>query len=250
MYKRLFIGEKRINLAEVNSTNTYLKGMILGFENEIEGLIVVAKNQTKGRGQQNNSWESETRKNLTFSLYLKPNLLVQNQFIISKVISLGIIDFLKDLGLDNLKIKWPNDIYCGNRKIAGILIENTLKGNKIYNSVVGIGLNINQHEFNIGNDPTSVIKELGVEQDLDRLLNQLLFFIEKRYISLKSGKEKIINANYLNFLYGINEILMFKIDNEILKGEIKGVNAIGKLQLKINQSVREFDLKEIEFLII
>jgi len=249
MFKRLFIGEKRINLLEIDSTNAYLKELISMSDREIEGLVVVTKNQLKGRGQQGNNWESENGKNLTFSVYLKPNLLAQNQFVISKVISLGIIDFLMDLGLKKLSIKWPNDIYCGSNKISGILIENALKGNKIYNTLAGIGLNVNQINFYSENNPTSIIKELGKEQDLDELLNQLLFFIEKRYVSLKSGKEKFINNNYLDFLLGINETLNFKVDNEIVKGEIKGVSSIGKLQVKINNQMSEFDLKEIEFLI-
>ncbi|NQX97595.1 MAG: biotin--[acetyl-CoA-carboxylase] ligase [Flavobacteriales bacterium] len=249
MYKRLFIGNKIISLIKIDSTNAYLKKLVASSGVEIEGLLITTKNQIKGRGQKGNTWESEPGKNLTFSVYLKPNLLIQNQFIISKVISLGIIDFLTNLGLKKLKIKWPNDIYCERSKISGILIENALKGNKIYSSVVGVGLNVNQFSFNSKNNPTSIIKEIGNEQDLDELLNQLLFFIEKRYLALKTGKEKNINNDYLKFLYGINEVLNFKVDNEILSGEISGINPIGKLRVKINNQIKEFDLKEIEFLI-
>lgn len=171
MYKRLFIGEKQVNLTEVNSTNAFMKQLVQNSDNKTEGLVVNTINQTSGRGQQGNRWESEKGKNLTFSVYLRPNTLIQNQFIISKVVSLGIIDFLLDMGLTNAEIKWPNDIYCGKHKIAGILIENTVKGNKVCSSVVGIGLNVNQINFNSGNNPTSVTKELGVEQNLDALLN-------------------------------------------------------------------------------
>tara|TARA_B100000809_G_C15135080_1_gene530189 strand:- start:778 stop:1530 length:753 start_codon:yes stop_codon:yes gene_type:complete len=249
MFKRLFIGEKRINLTEVNSTNAFIKQLVQTSDNEVEGFVVTTKNQTKGRGQQGNTWESEPGKNLTFSIYLKPNILVQNQFILSKLVSLGITDFLMEIGIQNVQIKWPNDIYIGSQKVAGILIENALKSNKVYSAIVGVGLNVNQLTFNSGNNPISIINEIRCEQDLSALLNQLLFFIEKRYISLKQGKEKVIDTNYLELLLGINKELKFKIGEEILSGEIKGVNSIGKLQVLIDNKLNEFDLKEIAFLI-
>jgi len=248
MFKPLFIGEKQINLTEVNSTNTFIKQLVTNSKKEVEGLVVTTRNQTKGRGQQGNTWESEPGKNLTFSIFLKPNILVRNQFLLSKVISLGIVDFLINLGLENVQIKWPNDIYIGKKKIAGILIENTLKSNKVFSTVVGVGLNVNQVKFNSANNPISIFNEIGVEKDLKEVLNQLLFFIEKRYISLRQGKEKKIDADYLNLLLGINKISPFKIRNKILKGEIKGVNSIGKLHVIIEGHLEEFDLKEIVFL--
>ncbi len=248
MYQRLFIGNKTIKLKEVNSTNSYLKELISVNDKESEGLVVVSENQISGRGQKGNVWESENGKNLTFSIFLKPNVPVQNQFLISKVVSLGIISFLEDLGLNNLKIKWPNDIYCNGKKIAGILIENTLKGSKVNHSIVGIGLNVNQIIFQSENNPTSVCQELGIEQkDLESLLNQLLFFIEKEYTNLRLSKELDINMNYLNNLYWINEFRSFRKGNELVEGTIVGVDSIGKLQIKINEEIESFGLKEIVF---
>ena len=247
MYQRLFIGNKTIKLKEVNSTNSYLKELLIGNDKEMEGLVVVAESQLSGRGQKGSIWESENGKNLTFSIFLKPNTLVQNQFLISKVVSLGIISFLEDLGLENLKIKWPNDIYCNEKKIAGILIENSLKGKKVNSSVVGIGLNVNQFKFHSENNPTSITKELGGVQNLEDLLDQLLFFIERSYTDLKLGKESKINKKYLEKLYWINEFRGFRKDNELIEGEIVGVDEIGKLQIMINDSVEAFGLKEITF---
>ena len=248
MYQRLFIGNKTLKLKEVNSTNSYLKELILANDKEVEGLVVVAENQFLGRGQKGSVWESENGKNFTFSIYLKPNSLVQNQFMISKAVSLGIVAFLEDLGLENLKIKWPNDIYCNDKKISGILIENSLKGDKVNNSVVGIGLNVNQINFISENIPTSIAKELGKNQaNLDDLLNQLLFFIEKDYMDLKLGKESVINLKYLEKLYWINELRSFRKGNELIDGTIVGVDQIGKLQIKINKEIEAFDLKEIAF---
>jgi len=226
-----------------------MKQLVQSSTNEVEGFIVIAKNQIKGRGQQGSYWESEPGKNLTFSIYLKPNIFVQNQFLLSKVVSLGISDFLLNLGIQNVQIKWPNDVYCGKQKIAGILIETALKSNKVYSAVVGVGLNVNQVNFNSRNNPTSILNEIGEVQDLEMMLNQILFFIEKRYICLRQGKEKLIDSNYLDLLLGINQIQKFKIGEEILKGEIKGVSSIGKLQVLIDERLNEFDLKGIAFLI-
>ncbi|MFB0925899.1 MAG: biotin--[acetyl-CoA-carboxylase] ligase [Vicingaceae bacterium] len=248
MYQRLFLGNKTLKLKEVNSTNSYLKELISSNYKELEGLVVVAENQFSGRGQKGSVWESESGQNLTFSILLKPNIPISKQFIISKTISLGIIAFLNDLGLNVLKIKWPNDIYCNDKKIAGILIENSINGNNINSSVVGIGLNVNQINFHSENSPTSIAKELmGDELNLDELLNQLLFFIEKIYTDLKLGKETLINANYTNNLYWINEYRSFRKGNELIEGTILGVNESGKLQLQVNNVIETFGLKEIAF---
>jgi len=249
MYQGLFIGNKIVKLKEVDSTNSFMQQLLSNNEKEIEGLVVVADNQTSGRGQRGNEWHSLEGENLTFSILLKPNLLIEHQFLLSKVISLGILDFLKDIGVFNVKIKWPNDIYCGNNKIAGILIENSIRNNKVVNSVIGIGLNVNQVNFEEDiKHPTSIINEIDKSFLLEEALNQLLFFIEKRYLALKSSKIEQIDFDYLNNLYWMNEQRNFIIKNSIEKGEIVGVALIGKIQIKINDEIKEFDLKEIEFL--
>jgi BirA family transcriptional regulator, biotin operon repressor / biotin---[acetyl-CoA-carboxylase] ligase len=250
MYQRLFIGKKTIKLDEVDSTNNFLQQLILNNKNEIEGLVVVAKNQYSGKGLGSNSWQSEKNKNLTFSILLKLNILIKNQFIISKVISLGVLDFLNDLGINDVKIKWPNDIYVADKKIGGILIENSVRNNKIYNSIVGVGLNVNQINFDsITNSPTSIFNETGKEYlPLNELLNQLLFFIEKRYLLIKADNFDTINKDYLNNLYWYNEIRSFQIKGEKIVGFIIGIRPNGKIQLKINDKIEEFDLKEIRFL--
>ncbi|PJA07278.1 MAG: biotin--[acetyl-CoA-carboxylase] ligase [Flavobacteriales bacterium CG_4_10_14_0_2_um_filter_32_8] len=249
MYQRLVIGNKIIKLEEVDSTNNYMQQLILNQQNEIEGLVVTTKNQTSGKGLGGNVWHSEKDKNLTFSILLKPNCSIQNQFLISKAISLGVLDFLNDLGLKNVKIKWPNDMYIADKKIAGILIENSVRNGSIYSSVVGIGLNVNQTDFKSNiNFATSIYNEMGKEYfQLDELLKQLLFFIERRYILLKTEKVNVINQDYLKHLYWINELRNFKTKNGAFKGSIVGINSIGKLQIKKSNSINEFDLKEIEF---
>jgi BirA family biotin operon repressor/biotin-[acetyl-CoA-carboxylase] ligase len=248
MYQRLFIGNKLVSLKEVDSTNVYLKSLLGRNEAEVEGLVVFAENQFAGRGQKGNEWESEKGMNLTFSIFLKSNVLVKDQFLVSKIISLGIKDFLEDLGLLEIKIKWPNDIYCRNNKIAGILIENSIRDNKVYQSIIGVGLNVNQTIFNSKNEPTSVAKELNNHSfDLNDLLNQLLFFIERRYLLLKSAKENLINSDYLSCMYRAGESNRFKINKKEITGMIIGVNSSGNLQVKINERIEEFNMKEIEF---
>lgn len=249
MNEKLILGNKVINLKEVDSTNNYLQRLILESENEIEGLVVNAENQKSGKGQRGNAWESKKGKNLTFSLFLKPKLFIQNQFLLSKVISLGILDYLKNLGLTKVKIKWPNDIYCGDRKISGILIENSVRNNSVYNSIIGIGLNVNQIDFDqkLGN-PTSICKELQSEQLLlEDVLSQLLFFIEKRYLALRANKIELINEDYLQGLYWFNEKRSFKIHDKIIDGTINGVESSGKIQVRVGEILEEFDLKEIIF---
>ncbi|MBL4594441.1 MAG: biotin--[acetyl-CoA-carboxylase] ligase [Flavobacteriales bacterium] len=247
MYERLFIGNKLVELEEIDSTNTYLQELVINNENEIEGIVVVANNQYSGKGQRGNNWISEQGENLTFSILLKPNIEVKNQFLISKVVSLGIIDFLLNKGLENVKIKWPNDIYCNENKLSGVLIENSIKGSRIYNSIVGIGLNVNQTKFSSLVNVTSLKSVIRETLNLKESLDELLFFIEKRYLILKAGKVDLINSDYLTFLYWINESKTFLIDNKNIEGVITGVSSIGKLQLEINKQIREFDLKEIKF---
>ena len=139
-------------LQETDSTNNYANCQIA--ESEVpEGAVFLAYSQKNGRGQANNQWESEAGKNLTFSLVLKPRFLeISDQFMISKVVTLGIHSSLKNY-IGQLKIKWPNDMYAGDRKLGGILIENSILSGRITNSVIGIGLNINQEKF-ISNAPT------------------------------------------------------------------------------------------------
>ena len=249
MYNRLFIGNKLIQLDEVDSTNTYLQNLINNNEKEIEGVVVVADNQCLGRGQRGNSWSSESGRNLMFSIFLKPAIEVENQFLISKICSLGVIDFLKNKGLDNVKIKWPNDIYFRNKKLSGILIENSIKGNKIANSIIGVGVNVNQTKFSSSlTNPISLKKVLGEQLDLRKSLDELLFFIEKRYLALKAKKYDLIDAEYLNYLYWKNERRSFQVNGKRVEGIIIGVESIGRLQVEIDQKIEVFDLKEIEFL--
>lgn len=244
MSEGLTFGNRIIKLDEVASTNSYAHNLAVE-TNLIEGLIVLAKNQTEGKGQRGNIWQVEPGKNLTFSLVLKPNLAVNEQFMLSKVVALGIADFLTSLNLEQVNIKWPNDIWVNNKKIAGILIENTLKSNKISTSIVGVGLNVNQQVFNSNLNATSLQNELCINFDIETLLNDLLICLEKRYLMLRALQYQKINTDYLANLLGYNTELKYKVGENLCKGIIRGVNPLGLLQLDINGKLTEFNLKEV-----
>ena len=251
----LFIGRNIIELDHVDSTNSYanerLKKEILP-----EGTIIWTKNQTNGRGQRTNAWESEPFKNLTFSLILCPSFItVQQQFYLSKVISLALADFVAAIlqeksDAPQIKIKWPNDIYIGDKKVAGILIENSIRNNQLVNSVVGIGLNINQEKFNKSLPKATALKlHHSTELDLNTCLGQLCSFLEARYLQLKANKQQCIDEDYLEKMYLLNEWSSFKTSEQIIRAKIIGVSAEGKLQVELEKKQsRAFDFKEIVFL--
>ncbi|MCB9335116.1 MAG: biotin--[acetyl-CoA-carboxylase] ligase [Flavobacteriales bacterium] len=244
MAAALIFGNELITLDEVASTNTFTQELVAS-KKLMEGLVVWAKAQTSGRGQRGNIWQAEPYKNLTFSLVLTPNLLVEEQFMLSKVIALGIYDFLSFLKIENVEIKWPNDILVNGEKIAGILIENTLKQSKIGTSVVGIGLNVNQSIFPDEIKATSLKNELDVEREIKEVLSNLLIHLEKRYLQLRAHHFKQINEDYLAHLFGYQKSLVYQIEEQQKEGIIVGVSSFGKLQLQINGVVEEFGMKEL-----
>lgn len=249
MYDSLFLGSKIVRLTEVDSTNVYAASLIKNSPKIItDGMVIYTDNQTNGKGQRGRIWETTPNKNLTFSIVLKPNLLVNEQFLLSKICALGILDFLTDLGIKNTSIKWPNDIYVGNQKIAGMLLENTLKNSKIEFCIAGIGININQTDFNEHlQQATSLQLITNKSYELSQLLSQLLFFIEKRYLQLKTGKLQQINNDYLNHLLGYNTERTYLVNNQKVLGVISGVASSGKLQVIHKNNLHEYDMKEIEF---
>ncbi|MBC7652965.1 MAG: biotin--[acetyl-CoA-carboxylase] ligase [Oligoflexus sp.] len=246
----LFVGQTIVKLSEVDSTNTYVKELLSNSKPLLDGTVIMADHQFEGRGQSNNVWESKPGENLTLSIYLNPSFLAVNlQFELNKAICLGITDYLISLLGDDCKIKWPNDIYYQDKKIGGILIENVTKGYQLKDSIVGIGLNINQKEFGeLNNRASSLSKILHQDYDLDKLLAQICNSIEKRYLQLKATKLELLNADYTARLFRLNEPYLFKIDEQIILGTIKGVNNNGRLIVGMEKGIREFDLKEITFI--
>lgn len=246
----LFIGQQIISLKTVDSTNTYAKELLANFKPVPEGTAIMAEDQRQGRGQAGSSWYSEPGMNLTFSLALYPVFLAPDrQFLLSKVISLALADFLQSETNADIKIKWPNDIFINGLKSAGILIENTLRKNLISHSIVGIGININQTDF--GMLPAVSLKSLtGLTYDLKHCFSKLCGRIEARYLQLRAGNTSKLDAEYLERLYQYRELHTYKTASGFLRGEICGVSPEGRLQLWIrpDEIPHEFNFKEIAFI--
>jgi len=247
----LFTGKKIIDLKEANSTNNYALNL-LKEEKLFEGTVVRTFRQKQGRGQRHKHWESEDFCNLTFSVIFYPVFLsVSRQFQLSKAISLGVADFVKSrIRNEIVKIKWPNDIYIGDKKVAGILIENIVSSDKISSSVVGIGLNVNQTKFSADiPNPVSLKMVAGNNLDLEKCFEELCDSVEARYLQLKAENQKLIDDNYHSALYRLNEKREFIIDNKHTFAEITGVNVEGKLKLKTASKLVECGFHEIQFII-
>ncbi len=246
----LFIGQSFVTLKEADSTNNYLKELLSKSKPVNEGTVIMAESQYAGRGQQQNRWHSAPGLNLTFSILLKPNFLsVQHQFDLTRIISLGVVYALQAVTGQSIKIKWPNDIYYGDKKLGGILIENIVQGSQLKNSVIGIGLNVNQTEFppEVPN-PISIKQILQRDCDLNILIAQICNHIEAWYLKLKAGKLNEIRKQYLANLYWFNQEKSFLAEGAIFKGTIIAVRDNGFLVLNTETEEKEFNLKQIKFL--
>lgn len=250
-FSALFVGQNLLTLKEVNSTNDFLKNLLSNSKPLPEGTVIMAETQFAGRGQQQNKWHSQPGKNLTFSLLLNPSFLaIADQFDLNRVISLGVVDALEPLLGNDLKIKWPNDIYYGDKKLGGILIENLIYGTKIKNAIIGIGLNINQDSFpaDTGN-ATSLKQILHKDYDLRALLSDICSHIEAWYLKLRASKKETVRIAYLDRLYWLNQQKQFRSNNSAFKGVITNVKSNGLLVIRNDKGEElEFNLKEIEFL--
>jgi len=245
----LFHPERIVRVNKLDSTNSYAL-QLLKDTNPSGGTVVMALNQTEGRGQQTNSWESESGKNLTISLILRPDfILAQDQFQVSMLISLGVSDYLKTY-TEHVSIKWPNDIYIKDKKIAGILIEQSIMGAHLSNSVCGIGLNVNQAKF-VSDAPNPISLQIITNENynLEDELTKLLASIEKRYQQVKNGNAQQLEQDYLNALYWMNETHEFEDEDGDFKGQIIGISEFGQLQIRDEDNeLRTYNFKEVSFI--
>lgn len=239
-----------IVLQDVDSTNNYANRLIQTNKAE-EGTVVLAHFQKAGRGLSENYWESEPNKNLLASIILFPEFLpAANQFYMSKITGLGLLYFLKGLA-SNVSIKWPNDIYIENKKVAGILIENAVMGDYLTSSVLGIGININQQNF-VSNAPNPVsLKQLtNKDYDIMQLVYSLIEQVDYWYKKLKNLTLKEIDEQYFNNLYKKNEWTLFKQDDVEFEAKITGIGEYGQLILTHkNDRKQSFMFKEIEYVL-
>jgi len=243
--KPLFVGKTVYFLPSCHSTND----IAVDYANEgklSEGAIVITHDQTAGKGQRGNHWESAPGKNLTFSVMLKPQFVsIVRQFDLNIIVSLGILDYLKTLQ-SGFQVKWPNDIYFEDKKVCGILIQNFLKKQNIDKSIVGIGLNVNQEAFKIAT-ATSLSQINGSTYELQEVLENIASCIEARYLSLRAGAREKLKSAYLDNLYWFGEDHIFK-NGKPFTGRIVDISDEGKLQIETSQGIKSFAMKEVAFI--
>ena len=241
---------KYIHLERIDSTNAYLQRQ--QSEHDIRNWVVSADEQTAGKGMGSNGWESEVGKNLTFSLALDMSFLpAERQFLLSEAVPLGIIEVLDTLlPSEKLSIKWPNDIYFENRKLAGILINSTIKANMMDVSIFGIGLNVNQMKFqDWPTHPISLKMIMGKEYDLKPLLEQIAECILIKVQQLKSSPTSI-EKDYLKRLFRYRTWADYEVGGKDLRLFMTGIDSFGRLQLLDTENKPYcFDIKEIRFII-
>lgn len=246
----MVIGSNLIVREELPSTNSEAS-YLLKREDMPEGTVIWAGFQTAGRGQPGNRWESEKGKNLLISIILYPQSIQPGeQFLISMSISLGICDFLGGYS-GECTVKWPNDIYVIDDKIAGILIENSIMGDVIESTVAGIGLNINQEKFPASvRNPVSLRNLTGREYDTETCLQELLRFLDKRYKQLLYGDRQKLHDEYRRHLYRFGELHEYRAGGKVISGRITDVSTSGILTIK-NESGKalRFSFKELDFMI-
>lgn len=245
----LFLGKNFLYFENLPSTNAEAMRLLSDFP--AEGTLVLADNQTQGRGQAGTTWQADDAQNLTFSFILYPNFLaIADSFYLSKMVAVALHKCLsKLLPQQFTQIKWANDLWVSGRKIAGILIENQLEGQKIKACVVGIGLNVNQIAFSpdIQDKTTSVCIESKKEWDREQILVDLLPYIEVEYLALKKGEYAALDAYYLTHLLGYQEERTFELQGETRTGYVVGVEKSGRLVVAFGEKVQRFDIKEIKW---
>jgi BirA family biotin operon repressor/biotin-[acetyl-CoA-carboxylase] ligase len=244
------IGSNILFYESIESTN--ITALALLREKELpEGTVIQAAFQSSGKGQAGNSWKSEKGQNLLFSVVLYPGSVSPGeQFIISMAISLGICDFT-DIYFNGTTIKWPNDIYVNNEKIAGILIENSIMGDSIESSVAGIGFNINQDKFDPETrNPTSLKTITGRIHDTGKCLKEILACLDKRYKQLLYGDREQIRDEYISHLYRAGEWYTYRTAGIRFEGKITDILPSGSIRIEARDgNLREFSFKEVDFII-
>jgi len=237
------------HLNEVDSTNRYLLNLLASEACE-EGFCVWADYQNAGRGQMGNSWESASGQNLTFSVVLYPSFLkITEQFLLSQIVSVALIETLNEWG--EFKIKWPNDIYWNDKKVAGILIENNLCGDSLESAVIGIGLNVNQQTF-VGGAPNPVsLKQItGIGPDREVLLQKILNRIYRIYLTLIHNGDEALRTAYMAGLYRRDGFHRYKDSTSQFLARIAEVRPDGEIVLETPDLERKgYYFKEVEFLL-
>lgn len=239
-----------VRVEETDSTNSLIRQMMA--EGDMpEGSVVVANYQTAGRGQVGNVWESEAGKNLMFSMVLYPSCIpVNRQFLISQIAALSVKEALDEY-IDGVSVKWPNDIYWRDKKICGMLIENDLSGRNLSDSIIGVGLNVNQKVFHSdAPNPVSLIQITGREIDRDELLENFRRRFYNYYLSLLNEEYDEIRERYRASLYRGDGFYPYSDSAGSFEARIHDIESTGHLHLELRDgTLRRYAFKEVSYII-
>lgn len=237
-----------IKLDAIDSTNDFLKAF--SNNNELENFtVVIANSQTKGKGQMGTKWDSEPGKNLIMSVLIKENFVdIKQIFNLNVAVCCAVHSVLKQLKIADVKIKWPNDIMADNKKIAGILIENSIKSDGAIVSIVGIGLNVNQSNFEFLPKATSLFLLQNCIFDVDKLLLAVLHQLQINLDLIKNNKSNLLWEIYQNNLFKKQIPVAFKdANNQFFMGIVQNVTSDGLLNVLLDSDeIVAFKIKEIE----
>lgn len=235
------------HIAQTTSTNDDAREPRYG-----HGDVIWAERQSAGRGQRGHTWTSPEGENLTFSLVLEPRFLpVGEQFLLSQAVALALCDTFADLGID-ARIKWTNDIYVGNRKAVGILIEHNYSGPTLARTIAGIGINVNQTVFDPAlPNPVSMALAAGRTFDRNEVLETFVAHCMQRYAQLERGEKQLLQADYRARIYRLGEEHTYRTPDGVpFRAAIEGVRASGELVLRhADGTVRAYLFREVEFVI-
>ena len=244
-----------VHLLEVDSTNRYVRDEAAALwqnRGTCDFAVVAAGHQTAGRGQRGNTWNSNAGENLLFSILVRPGetLEVSRQFLLSQAVALSIHDAMKCHGIDT-RLKWPNDIYAGSRKLAGILLELDYSGAFVEQAIIGIGLNVNQENFPPMNRVPVSMKMLRKRDFiLDDVLATILDLFEHYYTEMRFGNRDAIAAEYKRVLLGMNERHTFIDRDGHFDAVIQDIESDGHLILqRTDGSTRRYAFKEVEMVL-
>jgi BirA family biotin operon repressor/biotin-[acetyl-CoA-carboxylase] ligase len=247
-HSRPSIGRHLIELESVDSTNNYAMAQIhAGLASH--GMVYSALEQSAGKGQRGKSWSSSKGENITLSIVLKPAFLqLSQQFSLSAALAVACHDFLHQYVKDDLYIKWPNDLYWGDRKTGGILTESMSRGKEWIWAIAGIGMNINQTSFPASlPNPVSLKQITGKEYSIIELTKSLCDCVEKRWLELEKQGSTGLLKTYNHFLYKKAQLVKLKKQALVFETRIEGVNPEGQL-LTTDTLQRCFDFGEVEWI--
>ncbi|MFL2571056.1 MAG: biotin--[acetyl-CoA-carboxylase] ligase [Parvicellaceae bacterium] len=246
----MIIGNHLIELDVVDSTNNYAANLLIKTK-LVNGTAIMTHFQTGGRGQRGAHWISEPGKNLLFSIVLNGHFIdANNYFLLSKSIAISINEVVEELTGKVGFVKWPNDVYVDGKKIAGILIENQWKGNLLEAAIIGVGINVNQVNFNELDNATSLALIGAKNYDLHQVLNKVFLKMEHYYNLLKKGDAKTINDTYFNHLLFGGQWRVFNSKLGKIQGKIIAVKENGLIELVLSTKQKvTFEFKELEFIL-